>query len=94
MYSFFVKYGLKGKKVKPIARLEVVHKVDKYFVSRVPLSNYQLVTGQEAVEKLREQGLKFIHVDDDGRIRALNKANSYLNGFYVYKKQEFVLDSE
>ena len=62
----------------------------KYFVSRVPLSGYQIVTGLTAVEKLREQGLKFIHVDDTGRIRALSPANEYLNGFYVYQKDVYV----
>lgn len=69
-----------------------MRKVDEYFVSGVPVQDATLVTGEEALEKLREKGLTFIHVSDDGRIRALNKGNHYLNGFYVYKRQKFVLD--
>ena len=67
-------------------------KIKKCFMSRVALQGYRLVTGAEAVEKLREQGLKFIYVDDLGRIRALSKANSYLNGYKKKKKEEYVLE--
>ena len=71
-----------------------MRQVEKIFISRLPLvgSQYTLVTGTDAVNQLREQGLKFIYVDDNGRIKALSPNNKYLDGFYVYKKTVYELD--
>lgn len=58
----------------------------KCILSRVPLQGYTLVTGKEAIESLRAMGFKYLYVNDEGRVRSLDKNNTEFDGYYVYRK--------
>lgn len=60
----------------------------KCILSRVPLQGYTLVTGKEAIESLRAMGFKYLYVNDEGRVRSLDKNNTEFDGYYVYQKDK------
>lgn len=60
----------------------------KCILSRVPLQGYTLVTGKEAIESLRAMGFKYLYVNDEGRVRSLDKNNTEFDGYYVYRKDK------
>ena len=55
-------------------------------LSRVPLRGYTLITSKEAIESLRAMGFKYLYVNDEGRVRSLDKNNTEFDGYYVYRK--------
>lgn len=57
-------------------------------LSRVPLRGYTLITGKEAIESLRAMGFKYLYVNDEGRVRSLDKNNTEFDGYYVYQKDK------
>ena len=64
----------------------------EYFISPTHLQNYRQLFGNEATVKLRELGFRFIHVDDNGAIQALNENNQVINGYFVYERKTLVLE--
>lgn len=62
--------------------------VKNYILSRTPIPNLRQLTGQEAQDVCtNELGLKFVHVDDDGRIQALTKELVMMEGCHLYEKK-------
>ncbi len=66
------------------SKMEFKH---QYFISPIHLQNHRQLFGDEAILKLREMGLTFIHVDDSGAIQALNQDNQVIQGYYLYEKE-------
>lgn len=62
------------------------YKID-YTLSRIPLTNAELITGMKAQEILHGMGLHLVHVDDDGKIYALDQRNEYISGLFLYAKK-------
>lgn len=59
---------------------------ENIILSAIRLSGpYEKLEGKEAIEAAEKMGLKFIHVDDEGRLYSLNAANTTVNGMFVYK---------
>lgn len=59
----------------------------KCLLSRVKLEGHEVITGMDAVRQLSDMGIRCVYVDDEGRIRSLNKATRSIDGYYVYKKE-------
>lgn len=57
---------------------------DNYIISATKLIGYQQLFGESATQACRQLGYDYILVDDRGRIHALDKNNSKIEGYYVY----------
>ncbi len=60
---------------------------EELVISGRRLPKYRQLFGAEAEVALKDSGLSFLHVDDDGAIHALNKQNMYLEGQFVYMRK-------
>ena len=62
--------------------------VKNYVLSRTPIPNLRQLTGDEAQKVCAEEfGLKFVHVDDDGKIKALTRELVMMDGCRLYEKK-------
>lgn len=58
----------------------------EFFLSSQVLSNYKQVPIAKAEEWLREQGYKFVYVDDNGIIHARSQQNKIIEGHRLYMR--------
>lgn len=57
------------------------------FITPKTVLGFEQLVGEEANAYLKKKGYKYIHVDNEGNIHALNKENQYYNGWKVYKRK-------
>lgn len=58
----------------------------EYFLSSQILSNYKQVPIDKAEEWLREQGYKFVYIDDNSVIHARSQQNKLIEGHRLYMR--------
>ena len=58
----------------------------EFFLSSQVLSNYRQISIAKAEEWLREQGYKFIYIDNNGIIHARSQQNKIIEGYRLYTR--------